>query len=335
MASTHAPFPTMTTSRDTNPLRPYYVPPSIGIPADQTPNTTAPKAASSGAGIGKSARDFLSDLDYGGPFLDKDGPTVAETGKKFVDQAIWKYTSVLLAQPFDVAKTILQVRLAAAASDAEPETKTPSSRRRTASPLDAKYSDYPLSETESSEDEPSYFTPTKPPQRSSSRYDNGSPRRRHSRRRPSPPSRTGSSTPIPGQSDDLYAQKLNIRNPDSVMEVLSQLWQHSGATGLWKATNATFLNNILVKAVESWTRSLLCALCNLPDPSALSSGPSELVASAMGGLDITDSPAPMASLAVAVAAAGIAGVLLSPLDIVRTRFVLYPGLLTLLSMIAN
>lgn len=35
-------------------------------------------------------------------------------GKKVIDQAIWKYTSVLLAQPFDVAKTILQVRLAAA-----------------------------------------------------------------------------------------------------------------------------------------------------------------------------------------------------------------------------
>lgn len=31
-----------------------------------------------------------------------------------MDQAIWKYTSVLLAQPFDVAKTILQVRIAAA-----------------------------------------------------------------------------------------------------------------------------------------------------------------------------------------------------------------------------
>lgn len=103
----------MATSRDTpNPLRPYYVPPSIGIQPEKATSSTAPGASSSRVGIGKSARDLLSDLDYGGPLLDRDGPTVGEMGKKIVDQAIWKYTSVLLAQPFDVAKTILQVRLA-------------------------------------------------------------------------------------------------------------------------------------------------------------------------------------------------------------------------------
>jgi len=32
--------------------------------------------------------------------------------KKILDQAVWKYTSVLLAQPLDVAKVVLQVRLA-------------------------------------------------------------------------------------------------------------------------------------------------------------------------------------------------------------------------------
>ena len=103
------------------------------------------------------------------------------------------------------------------------------------------------------------------------------------------------------------------------METLGALWTQSGATGLWKATNATFVYNVLAKALESWTRSLLCAVLNLPDPSALSAGPSEIVASVMGGLDVTDSPSPFVSLAVAVTAAGIAGVLLSPLDLVRTR----------------
>ena len=174
---------------------------------------------------------------------------------------------------------------------------------------------YPPSETESSEDEPSYFTPSKP-ERSSSRYSSGSPSRRHHRRRQTP-SRSGSSTPIPSSS--AHNHKLNLRRPDSILETLSQLWQHSGATGLWKATNATFIYNVLVKAIESWTRSLLCALLNLPDPSALAGGPSEIVASAIGGLDVMDSPSPLISLGVAVTAAGIAGVLLSPLDLVRTR----------------
>lgn len=32
--------------------------------------------------------------------------------KALVEQALWKYTSVFLAQPFEVAKTVLQVQLA-------------------------------------------------------------------------------------------------------------------------------------------------------------------------------------------------------------------------------
>jgi len=174
---------------------------------------------------------------------------------------------------------------------------------------------YPASsETESEGDEPSYFTPTKP-QRSRSRYADESPSRRRPRRRQTPPSRSDSATPVPS----TYGHKLSLRRPDSILEVLSQLWQQSGATGLWRATNATFIYNVLSKATESWTRSLLSALFNLPDPSALSGGPSEIVASVMGGLDVSDSPSPMVSLGIAVASAGIAGILLAPLDLVRTR----------------
>ena len=88
---------------------------------------------------------------------------------------------------------------------------------------------------------------------------------------------------------------------------------------MWKATNATFIYNVLSKAIESWTRSLLSALLNLPDPSALVGGPSDIAASALGGLDVLDSPSPWTSLAVAVAASSIAGLLLAPLDLVRTR----------------
>ena len=35
----------------------------------------------------------------------------SEIGKQLVEQAIWKYTSIFLAQPFEVAKTVLQVQL--------------------------------------------------------------------------------------------------------------------------------------------------------------------------------------------------------------------------------
>lgn len=103
----------MATSRDApNPLRPYYIPPSIGIPVDVPQNQTsaAPHASrySSKPSLGSQARDILSDLDYDSYFPDT-SPTVAGHAKRLLDQALWNYTSVLLAQPFEVAKTILQI----------------------------------------------------------------------------------------------------------------------------------------------------------------------------------------------------------------------------------
>lgn len=100
------------------------------------------------------------------------------------------------------------------------------------------------------------------------------------------------------------------------MDVLSQLWQREGAWGVWKGTNVTFLYSLLLKTVETWTRSMLAALLNLPDPGLLSEA-----GGGVGGLDILDSPLPFASLGVVVVAAGVAGLLLAPLDIVRTRYV--------------
>ena len=123
-----------------NPLRPYYIPPSVGIPASSTgttnPNTTsqpglgnASKSSTSSAkpSFGTAARDILSDIDYGdylkpsstsssssSSSLSSSSSSVAEAAKRLTDQAIWKYTSVFLAQPFDVAKTILQCQHAGA-----------------------------------------------------------------------------------------------------------------------------------------------------------------------------------------------------------------------------
>ncbi len=106
----------MATSRDApNPLRPYYVPPSIGLTPDlsnnQTQTSSLPSFSSRSPkpSLGTQARDILSDLDYDSYFPDA-SPSVTDHAKKLLDQALWNYTSVLLAQPFEVAKTILQIR---------------------------------------------------------------------------------------------------------------------------------------------------------------------------------------------------------------------------------
>lgn len=61
--------------------------------------------------FGSSARDILSDLDYS-DYLSDSSPSLVDMIKQLIDQALWKYTSILLAQPFEVAKTVVQVQIA-------------------------------------------------------------------------------------------------------------------------------------------------------------------------------------------------------------------------------
>lgn len=92
-----------------NPLRPYYIPPSIGEEPIPAPG---PQAFAHGNATGKyasKARDIFSDIDYK-DYLSEPSPSAIQTVKELLDELLWKYTSVLLAQPFEVAKTILQVR---------------------------------------------------------------------------------------------------------------------------------------------------------------------------------------------------------------------------------
>ncbi len=109
-----------TTREGPNPLRPYYIPPSVGLPPDPLPpyNKTGVgdssargiAGARSRSSFSSSARGILSDLDYS-DYLGDGAPSAGNIGKQLLDQALWKYTSVLLAQPFEVAKTILQCHL--------------------------------------------------------------------------------------------------------------------------------------------------------------------------------------------------------------------------------
>ena|SRR5947207_14549527 len=111
-----------------NPLRPYYIPPSIGLPASPSHVPAAATSGPSGAktSFGSSARDILPDLDYS-DYLGDSSPSISELTKDLLDKALWKYSSVLMAQPFEVAKTILQVYVPQDVRGGMPE---PDERRR-------------------------------------------------------------------------------------------------------------------------------------------------------------------------------------------------------------
>ena len=100
-----------------NPLRPYYIPPSVGHASDATHNATSTANFSSRGSptstnsFGSSARNILADMDYS-EYMSESSPSPTVLMKRLVEQALWKYTSVFLAQPFEVSKTILQVQVA-------------------------------------------------------------------------------------------------------------------------------------------------------------------------------------------------------------------------------
>lgn len=52
---------------------------------------------------------MFADIDYS-DYVSESSQSTLDTIKEVLDQAMYRYMSVLLAQPFEVAKTVLQVR---------------------------------------------------------------------------------------------------------------------------------------------------------------------------------------------------------------------------------
>ncbi|KAL1835423.1 hypothetical protein VTJ49DRAFT_6744 [Mycothermus thermophilus] len=288
-----------------NPLRPYYIPPSIREAPEPLPTPGPKPFAAQPPPTGRyatKARDIFSDLDYK-DYIAEPSPSVVQTVKELLDELLWKYMSVLMAQPFEVAKTIMQIRaqddpggLEAAAAAAEEARQRRESQR-------IQMHDQEAHSEVDSDDESVLFTTA------------------HTPRSPSPvlsraARRSGQQSPKPSTAPaakPVLPHQLAIRTPDSVLEVIAQLWQKEGAWGVWKGSHATFVYSVLQSLLENWSRSLLSALFNVPDIG---------VKSDMDRLVDIASPYPWASLFVAAAAAVITGLALSPLDLVRTRLLI-------------
>ncbi|KAK4690934.1 hypothetical protein P7C71_g5962, partial [Lecanoromycetidae sp. Uapishka_2] len=84
-----------------NPLRPYYIPPSVGHATDASHQATSTaslgskNASTSTNSFGSSARNILADMDYS-EYISDSSPSPMAMMKGLVEQAIWKYTRVKL-----------------------------------------------------------------------------------------------------------------------------------------------------------------------------------------------------------------------------------------------
>ncbi|KAL9003219.1 MAG: hypothetical protein Q9188_003905 [Gyalolechia gomerana] len=314
----------MSTPREgPNPLRPYYVPPFVDTPPNASntakvggrngsPPTTSPS-------FGSSARNILAEMDYS-EYLSDPSPSSTATIKTLAEQAVWKYSSVFLAQPFEVAKTLLQVRAPSSGQKGPSQAPVADEARRRQMQRRAAdvYRDYEVS-SDSDYDSPSYFTATAPLKHTPTRQS-------RARRRQGSLNLDQNSDATPSHAPSApkpSPHTLDLKSPSSLTAALSILWQTEGAWGVWKGTNSTYLHSILLSTLTSFTRSFLAAILAIPDPSlSFQLSPS---AGSAGGLDILSSLNPIASLAVAVSAASVTGIILAPLDIARTKLMLTPS----------
>nr|OQO16449.1 hypothetical protein B0A51_17469 [Rachicladosporium sp. CCFEE 5018] len=345
-------FP-MTPSREPNPLRPYYIPPSIGeapgaaSTASQAQPSAIPRTSRPAATLHSTASDLLPDINI--DLRSSAGEAWTNT-RTLLDALAWRYASCLMAQPFDVAKTILQVAAPPSSSlgTATPRKARASPRRsdgystRSHGRHSRAYDSY--SETDegttdaASEDDdmPDYFTSNAPRSRS--------PRKR--RRITPSPSPSPDPTPTPSRTggqrrnDHAPEYEFTLKRPDSVTHVLSTMYNSSGALGLWRATNCTFLYSVLLRTAESFVRSLLLAVLGLPDlsgpdQSLLAPGLLSSAGAGTSGLDITDAPSPVLTLAVIGLASCLSGLLLAPLDLIRVRLIVTPTSLQHRGILSN
>ncbi|KAH7071561.1 Rrp15p-domain-containing protein [Paraphoma chrysanthemicola] len=244
-------------------------------PQNQTAAAASNGSRSAKPSLGSQARDILSDLDYDSYFPDT-SPTVAGHAKRLLDQALWNYTSVLLAQPFEVAKTLLQVHEASGQLPALSRINTEDwgSKSRPDSFHSGKYVDVFCILARRVE------------------------------------------VTLAKQEKTDTAEQIALRNTNPCTPIGTAEARPKEAR--LAGTNVTFIYNFLLKTTESWLRSAISAILNVPDPGLMTS------ASGIGGLDIIDSPSPLMSLGVAVAATALAASLLAPLDLIRTRLIVTP-----------
>ena len=285
-----------------NPLRPYYIPPSIGDATASAANASA-RASKPSAGPGFT----FPDIDYA-DYIPEASSSATTSVKRLLDEAVWKYTSVLMAQPFEVAKLILQVRVA---QEDDLDEKPHVQRSFEEDEQELERQEYPNSDDE----EPNFFTSATPLEQSLRTP--SPPRGRRGRPQP-PPSRQSSyrsAKPPPSPS------RLDLKNSHSLIDALSSISQSSGALSMWRATNTTFIYSILSRTLETFFRSFLAALLGVAEPDILA----PLTTSAIPDPSILSSASPAATVFISTAACALAGLVLAPVDAARTRLILTPS----------
>ncbi|CAN6633984.1 mitochondrial fusion and transport protein Ugo1p [Trichomonascus vanleenenianus] len=279
-------------------LRPYYNPVTFKSPIKGYDGMGIVTNTSNGTGNGdygpvitdkpadRGNFDYL-DVDFGST-----GDTVSTTGLSMLRL----YSKIFLSQPWEVSRLLLQVgdwnepgkRRVSIKGSADSPTTTTSS---TTTP-------YVEEEEEEEDTELDYFTAVT----GENLRPRPSDRTQRERKRRSPHhqqhhSRRGSRS---GPEYDNLIRNVSIR----FVDIISALNEKDGFKGLWRGLNTTFIIDALASTIEAWVSGFLSSVSGIPDPHFV---------------EVVHSPNPLISLFAAVTANIVTAVVLSPLDMIRTR----------------
>ncbi|KAJ8101758.1 mitochondrial carrier domain-containing protein [Lipomyces tetrasporus] len=317
-------------------LRPYYQRPELvfhnGVPdlaitkAGNGTSSNTPDLGGGGLlGLSSSRADsILADLDYA-DYLEL--PNTSELVRGLTNAMLTRYSSTFLAQPFEVAKMVLQcgkydrLRTRTESSPSmgtdSSATKKGSSQKRGRRGWMDDIDTFEIDDLDDEVDEVQYFSTlgesssrqSVKPKRAGSVSSSGSAESSSSRGSTSKRSNAGWAMQRRKSEPAAEIYQIGSHRP-YLLGAMGALWTKDGPWGVWRGTNVTFVQNIMFTTLESWLSAFFSAVLSLPDPALL---------------EIADSSHPLVSLVASVAATTLTALVLSPLDIVRTKLILTPS----------
>lgn len=194
------------------------------------------------------------------------------------------YCKVLLSQPLEIVRLVLQVGY----FDFTLSAKSDQNFSRLMDDMDSTSKSTDLLSSDEYEEEINYFQLTESPETSMYRSNN----------------------PVPPAA----LKPARSRNPNKIypisrhtIDIMTAIASKDGPFALFKGINASFIHYTLSHTIEAWITGFLSPFLSIPDPFFL---------------DLTHSTEPAKSLWLSVLACVLAGLVLMPLDLIKVKLML-------------
>lgn len=255
-------------------------------------------------------KNYIYDLEFNEYF---DLHNLSELFKNLVWNFIKNYMKVLISQPLEIVRLVLQV--GKFEFDKPRKLSTAKSKRL----LDDNTNDvnilsrsFTSDEDNEDEEEINYFQPNLEQQvwsnQNSMQQDaNASPLGTTTSSTPMPiPTYKSSSTLSLNRKKSKYHKKITPKSIHTV-DILTSIINKDGPFALFRGINASFIYQTLSRTIEAWITGFVSPFLGVPDPFFL---------------DLTHSNDPFRSLWLSVSACVLTGLVLMPLDLIRVKLML-------------